>query len=151
MTITAEGLRIELVERTGSSFFDSGSAVLRGESEDPADHRLRAEPLPNDVVLEGHTDGREYADDARYGNWELSVDRANAARRAMEGAEFPAKRVQGVRGFADRRLHIKDDPYDPRNRRVSLVVRSQAAVALRTIGRAAASTPDRGRDGQIRA
>jgi chemotaxis protein MotB len=131
LTITAEGLRIELVERTGSSFFDSGSAVLRGESVNILKIiATELKPLPNDLVLEGHTDRQPYANDARYGNWELSADRANAARRAIEGAEFPAKRVQGVRGFADTRLHIKDNPYDPRNRRISLVVRSQAAVAL---------------------
>jgi chemotaxis protein MotB len=131
LTITAEGLRIELVERTGSSFFDSGSAVLRGESVNIL-RIIAAElkPLPNDLVVEGHTDRQPYANDARYGNWELSTDRANAARRAIESAEFPANRMQGVRGFADTRLHIKDNPFDPRNRRISIVVRSQAAVAL---------------------
>lgn len=130
-TLTSEGLKIELVERADSSFFDSGSAELRGESE----HILQiiaAElaELENEVVLEGHTDRRPYADGARYGNWELSADRANAARRAMQRAGLPEGHVRGVRGFADTQLRLKDGPLDPRNRRVSILVRSHAAAAL---------------------
>ena len=128
--VTSEGLRIELVERAGSSFFDSGSAVLRGESEQILTliaHELGN--LKNDVVIEGHTDSRPFSNDARYGNWELSADRANAARRVMEIHGLGAHQVRTVRGFADTALHTKD-PLDPRNRRVSIVVRSQAAVTL---------------------
>jgi chemotaxis protein MotB len=130
-TITSEGLKIDLVERADSSFFDSGSAELRGESERIlqiiAGELAR---LENDVVLEGHTDRRPYADGARYGNWELSADRANAARRAMQRAGLNENQVRGVRGFADTQLRLADDPLDPRNRRVSIVVRSHAATAL---------------------
>jgi len=130
-TITSEGLKIDLVERADSSFFDSGSAELRGESERIlqiiAGELAR---LENDVVLEGHTDRRPYADGARYGNWELSADRANAARRAMQRAGLNENQVRGVRGFADTQLRLADEPLDPRNRRVSIVVRSHAATAL---------------------
>jgi chemotaxis protein MotB len=128
--VTAEGLRIELVERSGSSFFDSGSAILRGESE-----RIltviagELGNLQNDVVIEGHTDSRPFSNGERYGNWELSADRANAARRVMEGHGLGAHQVRTVRGFADTALHIPN-PLDPRNRRVSIVVRSQAAATL---------------------
>ena len=131
LTITSEGLRIELVERTGSSFFASGSSVLLGESENIL--RIIAaelQPLPNDLMIEGHTDRLPYVDGAHYGNWELSSDRANAARRVIASTKISTNRIQGVRGFADTRLHVKDNPLDPRNRRISLVVRSQAAVAL---------------------
>ncbi|MEZ5284144.1 MAG: flagellar motor protein MotB [Vicinamibacterales bacterium] len=130
-TVTAEGLKIELIERADSSFFDSGSAELRGESERIL-QIIAAElaKLENEVVVEGHTDQRPFANGARYGNWELSADRANAARRAMEGAGLQGGQVRGVRGFADTQLHVKDDPFDPRNRRVSIVVRSQAAASL---------------------
>lgn len=130
-TITAEGLRIELIERAGSSFFDSGSAVLRGESVRIVTI-IAAElgKLANDVVVEGHTDRRPYLREDGYGNWELSADRANAARREMEQAGLRAGQVRTVRGFADTELHVKADPLDPRNRRVSIVVRSQAAAAL---------------------
>ncbi|MGE0866499.1 MAG: flagellar motor protein MotB [Vicinamibacterales bacterium] len=130
-TFTSEGLRIELIERAGSSFFDSGSAVLRGESVSILTI-IAGElgKLANDVVIEGHTDRRAYANGDRYGNWELSADRANAARREMERTGLKAGQVQTVRGFADTQLHVTKAPLDPRNRRVSIVVRSQAAVAL---------------------
>lgn len=130
-TLTSEGLKIELVEKADSSFFDSGSAELRGESENIL-QIIAAElaKLDNEVVLEGHTDRRPYASGTRYGNWELSADRANAARRAMERSGLNAGQVKGVRGYADTQLHVKDAPLDPRNRRISIVVRSQAAAAL---------------------
>jgi chemotaxis protein MotB len=130
-TLTAEGLRIELVERSGSSFFDSGSSILRGESV-----RIltiiasELTKLPNDIALEGHTDSRQYAHGERYGNWELSADRANAARREMQTNGIKPEQITTVRGFADRQLHLAAEPLDPRNRRVSIVVRSQAAAAL---------------------
>lgn len=130
-TLTSEGLRIELIEQADSSFFDSGSAELRGVSENVL-QIIAGElaTLDNDVVLEGHTDRRPYANGTRYGNWELSADRANAARRAMERAGLQPRHVKGVRGYADTQLRIQNSPLDPRNRRISIVVRSQAATAL---------------------
>lgn len=144
-TVTSEGLKIDLVERADSSFFDSGSAELRGESERIlqiiAGELAR---LDNEVVVEGHTDRRPYADGTRYGNWELSADRANAARRAMQRAGLEEGQVRGVRGYADTQLRMNDLPFDPRNRRVSIVVRSHAATALDAAVKAtqpAAATP----------
>lgn len=130
-SVTPEGLRIDLVDKASSSFFDSGSAVLRGESElilGLIAHELGA--LTNDVVVEGHTDSRQYADGDRYGNWELSAERANAARRAMERTGLRERQVRAVRGFADRQLRLPEASLDPRNRRVSIVVRSAAAAGL---------------------
>jgi chemotaxis protein MotB len=131
--ITAEGLRIELVDRSGSSFFDTGSSVLRGESENIL-KAIAAEvaPLPNDVVIEGHTDSAAYSNGQQYGNWELSADRANAARRVMEGAGLRAGQLKTVRGFAHTELRSPQNPLDPRNRRVSIVVRSQSVAELET-------------------
>ena len=91
--ITADGLLIELMESSQRGFFDSGSADLY----DTAEEILRvigAElvRLDNPVVFEGHTDSRPYLSGAAYGNWELSADRANAARRVMEVAGLPADR-----------------------------------------------------------
>jgi chemotaxis protein MotB len=132
--ITAEGLRIELVERSGSSFFGSGSAVFASQSESIL--KLIAQEvgkLANDIVVEGHTDSQPYVSGERYGNWELSVDRSNAARRIMEHNGLREGQVRSVRGFADTQLHLPASPLDPRNRRVSIVVRSQAAVALEKI------------------
>ena len=131
LQVTSEGLRIELVERSGSSFFDSGSSLLRGESVKILSVIAREiGKLQNDVVIEGHTDSRQYANGERYGNWELSSDRANAARRVMLVEGLREGQLRTVRGFADNELRIPEQPLDPRNRRVSIVVRSQSAAQL---------------------
>ena len=93
--------------------------------------------LANDLVIEGHTDSRPFASGERYGNWELSADRANAARRVMEAHGLGPKQLRTVRGFADTQLHLPDQPMDPRNRRISIVVRSQAAASLENAVRTA--------------
>jgi chemotaxis protein MotB len=136
-TVTTEGLRIELVERSGSSFFDSGSAILRGESMRMLNViAVELGKLTNDVVLEGHTDSHKYSSGDGYGNWELSSDRANAARRVMVGHGLGPAQLRTVRGFADTQLHYAQDPFDPRNRRISIVVRSQAAASLESAAKA---------------
>ncbi len=81
-------------------------------------------------MVEGHTDSHKYARSDHYGNWELSVDRSNAARRIMEQGGLRPGQVRSVRGFADTQLHIASSA-DPRNRRVSILVRSPAAVTLK--------------------
>ena len=128
--VTSEGLRIELVEREGSSFFASGSAVLRGESESILGIvAAELKKLTNEVVIEGHTDSQPYTL-AGYGNWELSADRANAARRVVERKGVAGAQLRGIRGYADRQLHFPKAPLDPRNRRVSVVVRSDAVAEI---------------------
>jgi chemotaxis protein MotB len=141
-TVTSEGLRIELIDRSQSSFFANGSSALVGESEKILVVMAQEiGKLANDVVIEGHTDSRQYSNDARYGNWELSADRANAARRVMESQGLRTGQVHAVRGFADTYRRIKDDPLDPRNRRVSIVVRSSTAAALETSVRNGQESP----------
>jgi len=142
IAVTAEGLRIELVERTGSSFFDSGSSVLRGESVKILSV-IAAEigKLANDVVIEGHTDSAKYMKGEKYGNWELSADRANAARRVMVDQGLHEGQLRAVRGFADTELRILTNSLDPRNRRVSIVVRSQVAAAVESAVREGLGPP----------
>lgn len=122
MTLTAEGLRIELLETEKGTFFDLGNAH---PSEDGRAlmSALAAEigKVPNQVSIEGHTDSRPYGSDP-YSNWELSVDRANAARRIMTENGLRANQVAQVRGYADRRLRYKNDPENPGNRRISVIV-----------------------------
>ncbi|HET9371992.1 MAG TPA: flagellar motor protein MotB [Vicinamibacterales bacterium] len=129
--VTSEGLRIELIDQSNASFFDSGSSTLRTETVNIL--RVIAQEigkLENTVVVEGHTDSRQYARADRYGNWELSSDRANAARRVMLDQGLRAGQVRAVRGFADTELRNPADALDPRNRRVSIVVRTQDAANL---------------------
>ena len=126
MTVTNEGLRIELTESATGTFFDSGSAKMSGDGKEllvALSHELGK--LPNKIALEGHTDSKQYPEGSTYGNWELSSDRANAARRLMFQNDIRPDQVTQVRGFADQRLRKKDAPLDPANRRISLIVQYQ--------------------------
>jgi chemotaxis protein MotB len=123
MTVTGEGLRIELLESETGVFFETGNShptttaekllsVLAGE----------LAKMKNKVVIEGHTDARPFPADAKYSNWELSADRANMARRLMRMAGMEAGQITQVRGFAEQRLKNPAKPDDALNRRVSVVV-----------------------------
>jgi chemotaxis protein MotB len=142
-TVTSEGLRIELVEKNGSSFFERGKSVLRGESvEILGIIAQEIGKLSNDLAIEGHTDRAPYPAGATYGNWDLSSDRANAARRVMETRGLRLGQVRNVTGFADTDLRVAADPLDPRNRRVSILVKSQnSATAEAGPPKAPAGTP----------
>ena len=123
MTVTAEGLRIELLESAKGTFFDSGSSELNESGKEMV--VLLAKELgsvPNHVSIEGHTDAKPYGERANYSNWELSSDRANAARRVMQQGGLRADQVSQVRGFADQCLRNKVDPLDASNRRISIIV-----------------------------
>ena len=124
MTITAEGLRIELTESAGGTFFDSGSAKITGDSVGVIS-ALAEElgKLPNKLAIEGHTDSKPYGPGSLYTNWELSSDRANAARRLMQANGVGPEQVTQVRGFASERLRTPETPLDPSNRRISIIVK----------------------------
>lgn len=123
-TVTAEGLRIELLETETGMFFDTGS----GEPTDSGRQALRTigeelARLPNQIIIEGHTDSRPFRGRINYTNWELSVDRANASRRILIEAGLEEGRIVQVRGFADVQLRKPEAPNDPSNRRISLIVK----------------------------
>ncbi len=82
--------------------------------------------LPNTLAIEGHTDAKPYVQRSSYGNWELSADRANSARRLMQQNGVRPDQVTQVRGFADQRLRKPEAPLDPSNRRISLIVQYQS-------------------------
>ncbi len=123
ITLTPEGLRIELLESATGTFFESGKATPTGSGTDIL-IKLAQElgKLPNKVSIEGHTDSKPFVSDESYGNWELSTDRANMARRIMQASGLSAQQVTQVRGYADQRLRKPDNPEDPSNRRISLIV-----------------------------
>jgi len=123
LTITSEGLRVELLESAKGMFFESGNAR-------PTDNgkellvRLAQElgSIPNTILIEGHTDSAPYSGASDYSNWELSTDRANSARRLMDTSGLREGQVKQVRGFADQWLRIPTDPSNPANRRISVIV-----------------------------
>jgi chemotaxis protein MotB len=124
MTVTSEGLRIELLESAKGTFFDSGSPELNDSGKETL-IALAKElgGVPYKISIEGHTDSKPLLrHGGEYGNWELSVDRANNARRLMQENGLRADQVTQVRGYADQKLRKADAPDDPSNRRISLIV-----------------------------
>lgn len=121
--VTPDGLRIEITDAgAGDTFFEIGSSAPRPTA--VRAFRLIGEELSdleNKLVVEGHTDARQYGR-AGYSNWELSVDRANAARRVVVDAGVDPRRIDEVRGHADRDLRFPETPTDPGNRRVSFLL-----------------------------
>lgn len=123
MKITSEGLRIILNESEKvPAFFEAGSAKLLQKSAVIL-MTIASElgQLENRLVIEGHTDSK-FGSSSGYTNWELSADRANAARQLMEVSGLRENQVREVRGFADQYPMMVDRPEDPRNRRVTILV-----------------------------
>jgi chemotaxis protein MotB len=126
ITITQEGLRIEMMESAKGTFFELGSAkptpalieLLKVLS-------VELGKMPNHISIEGHTDSKPYSGSRQYDNWDLSSDRANEARRIMQAEGVKPGQVSQVRGFADQRLRLPQKPEDPSNRRISLIVQYQ--------------------------
>ncbi|MDP3283564.1 MAG: flagellar motor protein MotB [Desulfobacterales bacterium] len=123
VTVTNEGLRIDLVEASEGLFFDIGKAHIKAETVKLLQVIAKAHlsPLQNRVIIEGYTDARPYAT-AGYSNWDLSADRANSARKVLEDGGLRKDQILEVRGFADRKLKMPDKPFDYSNRRVSILL-----------------------------
>ena len=108
MTVSSEGLRIELSESESGTFF----ALLAKE----------LGKLPNRIFIEGHTDSKPFGKGNNFTNWELSTNRANQCRQLMQANGVRADQISQVRGFADQSLRHPNHPEDPGNRRISLIV-----------------------------
>lgn len=130
MTVTAEGLRIELLETDKGVFFETGNAAPTPEGRELLSMLAgELKQLPNKISIEGHTDSRPFARDVAYGNWELSSDRANTARRLMQENGVHDDQVSQVRGFAAQRPRKPANPEDSSNRRISLIVQYLAKTS----------------------
>lgn len=120
---TPEGLRIQIIDQAGNSMFPLGSAKMYDKT-----YNLLAKvsevvkKLPNKISIRGHTDSVKYSPNAEYNNWDLSADRANASRRALEVAGLDPTRIYNVVGKADKEHLFPDDPTSPQNRRISIVL-----------------------------
>lgn len=142
ITITPEGLRIELLEDKNGTFYESGSARLSENGQELlALLASELKTLPNHLQIEGHTDATQYAHGADYSNWELSADRANAARRMMQSDGVRADQVTQVRGYADQLLRVKGNPFDPSNRRVTILVKNREGPLPALKGETTVSAP----------
>jgi chemotaxis protein MotB len=123
ITVTSDGLRIELLETEAGMFFESGRPVPTPTGAGLLTH-LAEElgKLPNNLLIEGHTDSRPFSHNGEYSNWELSSDRANSARKIMQAHGVRPEQVVQVRGYADRQLRHSEDPAAASNRRITVIV-----------------------------
>jgi chemotaxis protein MotB len=126
--ITQDGLRIQIMDAENRPMFDIGSARLKPYFEDillaMAD-TIKA--VPNKISVSGHTDAKPYAGSGEYGNWELSANRANAARRALIAGGYPDPQVARVVGYASSSLFDRKNPLNPVNRRIDIIVLTKKA------------------------
>jgi chemotaxis protein MotB len=121
--ITEEGLRIQILDQAERVSFSSGSAQLTADASAILGEVAQGIcELPNPILLGGHTDRRVYPTGSTYTNWELSADRANAARRALEARCVKPEQIRRIVGYADTELFIPEDPYAAANRRISITV-----------------------------
>ena len=130
LDITPEGIRIQIVDAQNRPMFDIGSAHLRDYTQSIL-HELAPylSSVPNRISITGHTDIRPYPGQGGYSNWELSADRANAARRALVNAGLPDEKIARVVGLSSSVLFDKQDPQNAINRRISIVIMTKQAEA----------------------
>jgi chemotaxis protein MotB len=129
--VTSEGLRIELAETTDFAYFDSGGSRPNKVAEDVlAALAPKLTQLGNSIVIEGHTDTIPFVRGSNKSNWELSVERANAARVLLIGAGIDEKLIASVTGYGDRKLRKPEAPTDAGNRRVSIVVQAEKTLEV---------------------
>jgi chemotaxis protein MotB len=128
LDVTPEGLRIQIVDAQNRPMFDLGSSRLKPYTKailEEVAHYL--ETVPNRISITGHTDTTLYAGISGYTNWDLSTDRANAARRALEAAGYDTAQIARITGLSSSVLFDRENPKSPVNRRISIVVMTQAA------------------------
>jgi len=129
LDMTAEGLRIQIVDADNRPMFDSGSSMVKPYMRELLQiiGEVLAE-VPNRLTLEGHTDAQPFGSGERgYSNWELSSDRANASRRELLAGGLPDTRMLRVQGLASSRPLPDTEPQSPTNRRISIIVMNRDA------------------------
>jgi chemotaxis protein MotB len=129
LDVTPEGLRVQIVDAHNRPMFDLGSARLKPYTAEILRELagyLRS--VPNRISVTGHTDTTPYLGVSGYTNWDLSTDRANSARRALEGAGLESERISRVVGLSSSVLFDKQNPRNPINRRISIVVMTRQAL-----------------------
>lgn len=140
--ITQDGLRIQIMDAENRPMFASGSARLQPYFEDillAMTDTIAA--VPNKISVSGHTDAAPFVGRGGYGNWELSADRANAARRVLIAGGYDDEQVARVVGYASSALFDRDTPLNPVNRRIDIVVLTKKAQRAIEGGQSDAADP----------
>jgi chemotaxis protein MotB len=121
--LTEEGLQIQILDKAERVSFSSGSSELTPGARSVLDEIAKGVcELPNPLLIGGHTDRHLFAPNSTYTNWELSADRANAARRELEKGCVKPEQIKRIVGYADTNLLVPTDPYAMANRRISITV-----------------------------
>jgi chemotaxis protein MotB len=144
MEVTDEGLKIQIVDNAGNPIFNLGS----DKPTDRAKEILKIvsahiKDLPNPIAIEGHTDSALFQS-REITNWELSTGRASSARRELEANSIEPGRFEKIVGYADKQLLVKDAPFDPRNRRISLLIKTMPPEKAKKAGFPSAVQPSAG-------
>lgn len=123
-------VRIEIVDTEGDSFFPPGGTEMnQGGKTIIKELSAVLKMLDKRLIIEGHTDSTGYAAAKGYGNWELSTERALSTRIEMERDGIRPEQFEMISGYADTKLFVKENPADPKNRRISIVVDYKGAAA----------------------
>jgi chemotaxis protein MotB len=119
-----DGVRIQMIDKDGSEMFEIGSSRLTPKAKEVLQViNGNINKLPNKIIVEGHTDSIPYSG-KEYSNWELSTERASSSRRQLEANGLAPDRIIRVAGYADTEPLIKENPADPRNRRISITLKT---------------------------
>ena len=144
ITITADGLLIEMIDKEKQAFFEVNSADVK-----PIMRKILSliakeiKDTPNLLIVAGHTDARGFHDDSFYSNWELSSARALNTRRDLEELGIASQRFEQVVGYADRKLRLPNDPLAAENRRISILIKNvDKSNASKSEGKATTKAPD---------
>src|ERR1051325_781541 len=123
ITVTTEGLLIEIIDKEKQAFFEVSSAEVKPIMRKVLEVIVnRIKDTPYKVIIGGHTDARPYHDQSYYSNWELSASRALNTRRVLEELGLAPQRIEQVIGYADRKLRVPSDPLSSENRRISILI-----------------------------
>lgn len=126
--ITQDGLRIQIMDAENRPMFDLGSARLQPYFEDILLAMVDTiKAVPNKISISGHTDAKPFAGTGDFGNWELSANRANAARRVLVAGGYEEEQVARVVGYASSALFDRENPLNPVNRRIDITVLTKKA------------------------
>ena len=145
LDIMPEGLRVQIVDARNRPMFDVGGARLKSYTVSILKTLAPyLASVPNRISITGHTDATPYVGAGDYSNWELSADRANAARRVLVASGLPADKIGRVIGLADSAPFDKVNPLSPVNRRISIIVMThEVDKTLQDLAQAPQAPPPR--------